>query len=217
MVYINVQNQWINMVPEPNTVFVIRPGAGTFKNKNAYSYLEQHFNVVYFGQTGNKYDKYPDNWTDNKLVSTDGKHLGGLSQKVLKYILTKNVIPSSIIVGSRGGQVTLGKIWETIWRGPTVIINAGCLTTRTIIPQQATPLFITMEHDYFTSVNSPAKVAKVFDALKIDSEVNGYLIHLNGHGHMPSLNNDLKNLLMESVNFLINREFNIEDISIKSI
>ena len=66
-----------------------------------------------------------------------------------------------IICGSRGGQVTIGKVWETIWRGPTIIINGGSLTTKTIIPKQVHALFIIMGNDYFKSVNTPQKVKKL--------------------------------------------------------
>lgn len=214
MVYIKLDTKWINMVAEKNVIFVIRPGAGTFKNKSAYNQLESQYKVIYFGNTGGKYDKYPDNWEDNSLVSTNGYHLGGITHLVKEYILKKNIIPETIIVGSRGGQVTIGKIWESIWRGPTIIINAGCLTTKTKIPQYVTPLFITMENDYFTSVNTIGKVKYLFDYYKYDSEVSGYIIHLIKHSHMPNLNSNLINLLNESCNFLINREFNIDNISI---
>ena len=57
MVYIKLDTKWINMVAEKNVIFVIRPGAGTFKNKSAYNQLESQYKVIYFGNTGGQYDK----------------------------------------------------------------------------------------------------------------------------------------------------------------
>ena len=137
------------------TQFLIKPGAGTFYNRKAYQRLEEKFNVIYFGETCNKYDKYPHNWFNNSDVSSTGNHLGIISQFVKNTIIKDNLIPSVIIVGSRGSQVTIGKIWEEVWRGPTIMINAGSLTTNTRVPKEVIPYFITMGNDYFKSVNTP--------------------------------------------------------------
>ena len=135
-IFLRISNEWIKMPSNNNLAFVIRPGAGTFKNKIAYEKLESRYKVVYFADSGGEYDNYPDNWENNANVSCRGHHLGGIVELVKNYIENTNQIPSVIITGSRGGQVTLGKIWESLWRGPSIIINAGCLTTNTIIPKQ---------------------------------------------------------------------------------
>ena len=44
-----------------------------------------------------------------------------------------------------------------------IIINAGTLTSQTIIPKQVHALFIIMENDYFKSVNTPQKVTKLIE------------------------------------------------------
>ena len=158
MVKVKFGEEWIEYLCDLNLIYVIRPGAGTFQNKVSYDNLEKYFTLRYFGETGGKYDKYPDNWNNNQFVLSSGNHLGGICELVKNHIIKTKEIPGIIIVGSRGGQVTLGKIWETIWRGPSIIINAGVLTTRTIIPKDVYPLFIIMGKDYFKSVNNINKV-----------------------------------------------------------
>ena len=71
---------WLDIEPTPKLIFVISPGAGTYKNKEAYQQLEAKYSVVYFGKSGDVFDKYPDNWQDNKLVHNKGPHLGGIYQ-----------------------------------------------------------------------------------------------------------------------------------------
>lgn len=34
--------------------------------------------------------------------------------------------PCCLVCGSRGGQVTVGCVWENGWRGPTLCVNGGC-------------------------------------------------------------------------------------------
>ena len=99
-------------------------------------------------------------------MSKKGIHFGWYNRISTNYIVTNNMIPSAIIVGSRGDQVTIGKIWESVWRGPTIIINAGCLVTKTYIPKEVMPIFITTEHDYFRHVNRSSKVKILFDKYK---------------------------------------------------
>lgn len=200
---------WLDIEPTPKLVFVISPGAGTHKNKEAYQQLEAKYTVVYFGNSGDVFDKYPDNWQDNKLVNNKGPHLGGIYQYVKKYIDSKNQIPSAIICGSRGGQVTIGKIWEGLWRGPTIIINSGCLTTRTIIPNGVKPIFISMGKDYFESVNAPQKVANLYTKLS-QTEENAYLVYLPKEGHMPKLTKNLKNLLLKCIVFVTENKLDFD-------
>ena len=193
MVKLKINNKWIEYPSEKKTIFVIRPGAGTFHNKDAYNQLEKYFHIIYFGKTGGQYDNYPDNWPVNSQVSSNGNHLGGICEIIKNYIIQQNIIPSLILVGSRGGQVSIGKIWENIWRGPTVIINAGCLLTHTHIPKEVKPLFITMGKDYFEHVNTIEKVKTLYDSLS--DKQQAYIIHLPYEAHMPQLVEQLEKLL----------------------
>lgn len=199
-IFLKIDKEWVKMPPTDNLVFVIRPGAGTFRNRKAYEKLESRYKVVYFAETGGQYDNYPDNWENNANVSSTGNHLGGIVELLKKYIEQTNLIPAVIITGSRGGQVTVGKIWQGLLRGPTIIINAGCLTTNTAIPKEVSPLFITMGNDYFKTVNSIKKVLSKTQYIKLLK-----CIHLKDHGHIPDLNTDYGSLLLDSVDFSLDK------------
>ena len=92
-------------------------------------------------------------------------------------------IPSLIICGSRGGQVTIGYLWKHYIRCPTIVLNGGCLTSRTRIPRGVFHVMVTMGQDYFDT-NQPSYTRSQFAEL---SDVYGILVHLQRHSHMPSL------------------------------
>ena len=100
MVFINQEGNWVLKKPDKHTIFVIRPGAGTARNRRAYQVLEKNFNVVYFADSGGIYDRYPDFWENNSFVESQGNHLGGIANLIEKKIYNEKVIPSAIIVGS---------------------------------------------------------------------------------------------------------------------
>jgi hypothetical protein len=79
----------------------------------------------------------------------------------------------------RGGQVTVGLVWRNYWRGPTVVINAGSLTSKTPIPMGVFPVMVTAEYDYFHTKDQKY-VHKQFEKL---SEVPGMLFHLPVASH----------------------------------
>lgn len=206
MIHLYQNAIWKQVKPTQNTIFVIRPGAGTMRNRKAYQVLEKNFNVIYFAKSGGIYDKYPDFWENNAFVESHGYHLGGIAELIEKKIYNENIVPSAIIAGSRGGQVTIGKVWERLWRGPTIIINAGTLTSQTIIPKQVHALFIIMENDYFKSVNTPQKVTKLIEKYK-EKDAKTNIIFLRNHFHMPNLNKELVGLLTYSFLFLTNKMY----------
>lgn len=203
MVKVKFGGEWVEYPYDMNLIYVIRPGAGTFHNKEAYKNLEEYFVVRYFGESGGVYDKYPQYWSNNCQVSNTGKHLGGICELVKKHIIDNHEIPGIILTGSRGGQVTLGKIWETVWRGPSIIINAGVLTTRTRIPRDVYPLFITMENDYFTSVNDIEKVESMFRTLSETRDQGAFVIHLLNESHMPNMKGNLLRLIQYAAQYSI--------------
>ena len=203
MIQLCIDNNWLSLENNDNIIFVIVPGAGTYRNKLAYQCLEKNYRVIYIGKSGSEYDKYPDNWQNNGFVESNGYHLGGIYQLV-KEKISKKIIPSAIICGSRGGQVTIGKIWESLWRGPTIMFNAGSLTTQTIIPKGVSILFIIMELDYFKSVNNPSKVKYLFDKFRVNEKIKMNIIYLKNHYHMPNLNLDLRDLLVQSYKYMNN-------------
>ena len=204
MIQICKENKWETVTPTTNTIFVICPGAGTARNRKAYMVLEKKFNVIYFAKSGGLFDRYPDYWENNAFVESQGNHLGGIAQLIQKKINKDKIIPSCIIAGSRGGQVTMGKIWESIWRGPCIVINAGSLTSQTIIPKQVQVLFIIMGKDYFKSVNTPQKVKSLTEKFK-EKGAKSNIVFLKNHYHMPDLNRELVELLLHSYIFLTHR------------
>lgn len=195
MIKIYKNHKWVPVNPT-NTIFVISPGAGTFRNRKAYQLLEQYYNVLYIANSGGIYDKYPTHWENNSFVISSGKHLGGIAELVSQKIFNDNIIPCAIIAGSRGGQVTIGKIWERIWKGPTIMVNAGCLTTHTALPSEIPILFIIMEFDYFQSVNRPEKVKELIVKYQENKNMNTNIVYLKNHYHMPNLNTDLVKLFL---------------------
>jgi hypothetical protein len=208
MIKLYKNHKWVSVNPT-NTVFVISPGAGTFRNRKAYQLLEQYYSVIYIANSGGIYDKYPTYWENNSFVVSSGNHLGGIAELVSQKIFNDNIIPCAIIAGSRGGQVTIGKIWERIWRGPTIMVNAGCLTTQTIIPSEIPILFIIMEFDYFQSVNTPKKVKELINKYQENENVNANIVYLKNHYHMPNLNKELSELFLYSSLFVTKKINNI--------
>ena len=218
-IYIQTDGKWKLANPTPNLIFVIGPGAGCYANRHAYHYLEQNYKVEYFCKTSkdskSKFDVYPPDWHDNNFVSNEGEHLGGISTLIYQCI-QKNYIPQAIICGSRGGQVTIGKIWESFWRGPTLMINAGCLTTNTRIPKQVSLLFIIMKNDYFSSVNSISKIKILFNNLKMKPDQKARVFYLLKHSHMPNLNIEFQSLLNNGIDLILGKRI-IENTKNSSI
>ena len=120
----------------------------------------KNFNVIYFAQSGGEYDKYPLLWENNSFVEARGKHLGGIAELVEHKIYIEKVIPSIIIAGSRGGQVTIGKIWERIWRGPTIIINAGILNIKNCDARQYAYYLLLWKKTISKVLHTPQKSPK---------------------------------------------------------
>lgn len=183
-----------------DVVFVISPGAGCFFNRRAYDHLGSQYEVKYIdAHTRESGFDYPSEWRDNESIvlnETDRKGLKGLANRVGKKIL-KNP-PSVIICGSRGSQVTIGLIWKHYWRGASVCINAGPLTTKTVIPLGVYPVMITMENDYF---DTQYETQEKFFHL---SEVDGKNILKRRDSHMPNLSTP-PGFLLNTVEFALRK------------
>ena len=176
-------------------VLVIVPGAGTYSNKKSYKFLDKHFDVHMINtSTREEGFRYPDGWQNNMnlslpLSATTG--LLGLANKIGQFILNKSV-PNVIICGSRGSQVTVGLVWRYYWRGPTVCINAGPLTSHTKIFKQVFPVLVTMQDDYFKTQNDTQnKYLK-----NAAAEPNGLNVRLHGDAHMPNLDGRMNGMFL---------------------
>lgn len=203
MVKLRVNDDWIELPATDKLVFVIKPGAGTYFNRKAYQILEENYNIKYFAESGGEYDVYSKNWHNNFLVDTEGTHLGSIVNMLNEYITVTQQIPSAIIVGSRGGQVSIGKVWELLWRGPTIIINAGCLLTNTRIPRDVSPLFITMGKDYFPHVKNIADTEILYSRLSEGQSKT--IVHLHNELHMPKFTDELLNIFTWCLDYLLNK------------
>jgi hypothetical protein len=176
---------WNTIIPNENLIFVITPGSGSYQNREAYSHLKKlGYKLEFIGSSIREpCDRYPEDWGDNQLLDLSvykTENLATLSNKFMER-LTRVGTPSLVICGSRGGQVTIGLVWRHFWRGPTIVINAGCLTSNTLIPKGVYPVMITMDRDYFGTKNY--KFVKIqFEKL---SRVRGVQVHLKNEGHVP--------------------------------
>jgi hypothetical protein len=130
---------------------------------------------------------YPPKWANNQelelaeqpaYTGTDLLQLAGVVGAIAR---TEH--PTHIICGSRGSQVTIGKVWQHFWRGPTLLLNGGCLTSQTRIPSGVYPVVLTFGKDYFQT-SDRAYVQSVFAAV---SAVEGVHLHAPGEWHMPTL------------------------------
>jgi len=212
MITLRLNEYWIELPPSDKVIFVIKPGAGTYQNRDAYKKLETHYTVRYFAESQGEYDHYPNNWQNNNLVNTCGKHLGSIVNVIGMHIKLTQEIPAAIIVGSRGGQVSIGKVWEHLWRGPTVIINAGCLLTQTIIPKDVTPLFITMGLDYFNYVNNIDNTIKLYKNHSENKNI-GTIVNLPLESHMPVLKGNIESMFIWCIQYILKDSDRIPSLS----
>jgi hypothetical protein len=176
-------------------VLIISPGAGTYHNKKAYDYLQEFYSVVFVDTTSRREGFiYPKNWNQNDqlvLGKDDKDGLKGLANKVGEEIL-KNT-PDIIVCGSRGSQVTIGLVWRHYWRGPTVCINAGPLTSHTKIYKEVQPLMVTMEHDYFKTQDETQEKYHAVEAM-----TDGLHVYLLSEDHVPEFKPSLFKLIIDA-------------------
>uniref|UniRef100_A0A6C0BQG7 Uncharacterized protein n=1 Tax=viral metagenome TaxID=1070528 RepID=A0A6C0BQG7_9ZZZZ len=199
MISRNFGRTWTDTKTNPRLIVVIAPGAGTVYNNRAYKRLARTYEIkIIDAKSRSAGFDYPGGWRDNKsldLKSSDRKGLLGLANTVGTYLI--NHPPAVVICGSRGSQVTIGLVWKHYWRGPTICINAGPLTSHTIIPKGVYPILVTMENDYFdTQERTQDKFAPL-------SQVDGKNVYRFDDGHMPNLS--------RPSNFLLN----VVDLALK--
>lgn len=186
-------------------ILIIGPGAGTRKNYHEYCRLHKKYDVIYKSTASVEGSfKFPRTWQhlDSVDVFDIEEHpddtLVGLARQIgLDIIANKHPPPSVVICGSQGGQIVIGLLWKYFWRGVSVIINGGCLTT-TNIPKGVVPIIITMTNDHFVT-NSTRKVVAMFAK---HSMVDGVLVHSESCGHTPKFP---KNFLVQICDHIKNQ------------
>lgn len=170
-------------------VFVIVPGAGTYDNRAVYDTIP-HIKIGYSCMRTPP-DVYPKRWRNNDDVSAEGPIVDLATQaQYFQQRMDEFGAPKVVVCGSRGGQVTVGKVWKTMWRGPTIIINAGVLQTVQEIPKEVTPYFVTFGKDYFFGFKRNQSLARVkLNTLARKAVASGlpyYFIHFPKEEHMPN-------------------------------
>lgn len=195
---------WVNVKANPNLIVVIGPGAGTYQNAQVYKNLSKKGYEI-LKLAAEKMDNYPSKriWSNNTSLDIykEENNLAALAKKYPDLVRKK--VPHLIICGSRGCQVTVGKIWQHFWRGPTVLINGGCLMTQTPIPVGVFPTVVTMTHDYFETKDDEI-TREYFKEL---SSERGILVRLNDD-HLPT--ESLPNLIVPIVELTGRRELDKE-------
>lgn len=83
-----------------------------------------------------EYDIYPKGWKEGNTnwmdddINTQVKNLATLVDNIIIKKFESMIIdsngPSLVVTGSRGGQVTLSRLWK-FWRGSSICLNAGCV------------------------------------------------------------------------------------------
>lgn len=191
-------HEWECYTANPQVVAVIAPGAGMKKHAYLYKELErQGFEVVPIFDDG--YDHYP---PGTEVLASLG--LRGLRMPDLRFNRTKNLAtfveevvhprivelvsegrgPAAIIAASRGGIISMPKLWECGWQGPSVVGNGGFVNTAAI-PAMVRCVLITAGWDCFLT-RSPETTAA---ALQKEDPENPVLLY-----HDPQEDHDLNRL-----------------------
>ena len=107
-----------------------------------------------------EYDVYPKGCKNGNMIwmnhniNKEEKNLATLVDNIIltkfKNMISNNNGPSLVITGSRGGQITLSRLWK-FWQGPSICLNAGC-----IIPERIEGVnlgLLTCGNDFFHTNN----------------------------------------------------------------
>ena len=148
-------NKWNTYVPNKKVIYIISHGFnGNTHILNKLGYKVYHIYIK-------EYDKYPENWQTQQWMNTKFRtkpyfNLESLVDNVVFYqindLISRGEGPCAILTGSRGGQVTLSRLWN-FWKGPSVCLNAGCIFN-SITDTKNIPLgLITGSKDFFRTKN----------------------------------------------------------------
>lgn len=186
---------WKKYVPARQTVIAIGPGGGTRMNGEAYAALARlGYDVVpvHAADYDNAMDgsgyAYPPGWEDGEpdIRYNRGRNLATLADDIVLPLIRRLVKegrgPACVIAGSRGGQVTVPRLWEVGWRGPTLVINGGCATTSQVPPLPVRLLLVTGGRDFFPT-RDPGYTRQILE--KQNPKAPVMLYHDPDEGHMP--------------------------------
>ena len=182
--------------PNPHSLLLIGPGSGAKMNGQVYAELEHAgytVHQVHDQDTGYDVDpsnpskyRYPRDWDrlGASLMPAAGvRDLASLARDLvwpkLLELVSKGEGPAAVLCGSRGGQVTVGELWDNYWEGPTLIINAGCHVRRNL---PAVPMALATSGRDFFETRSIA-----FTQKELVERCAGPVLHYHHStdGHMP--------------------------------
>jgi hypothetical protein len=148
---------WIEYIPNPKSVLII--AAGFNGNATRLHELGYYTTTLY----DEAYDRYPAGWSTGRQGFLDRPlradaaapphDLASFADDVIlptiRELVANGIGPAAVITGSRGGQVTICRLWR-MWQGPSVVLNGGCGVESA--PPQGVPLaLLTQGQDFFPS------------------------------------------------------------------
>jgi len=161
------RDEWQEYEPQANHILLICPGF----NGDANRLRSLGYTVTELYMT--EYDKYPPGWNDpqnpdylnrarfdadgNALPPSGVQDLGTFADDVVLPVIRAAVAagrgPAAVCTGSRGGQVTLPRLWQA-WQGPSVVLNGGCQLAPERMPTNVFLGLVCGGRDFFRT-NSP--------------------------------------------------------------
>lgn len=205
---------WVPYTPRKNTVLLVGPGGGTRANAHVYSELQERgWDVVIVhsskhdipegdpppGMQAGEY-LYPPGWDADSpdLTFNAGLNLATLADDIvaprIRDLVTEGRGPAAVIAGSRGGQVTVPRLWKEFWRGPTVVLNGGCILACKVPAVPVRLVLATFGGDFFPTCNPLVTMERV---QKENAKVQVLLCHNEEETHMPSQLNVVLERLLE--------------------
>jgi hypothetical protein len=143
---------------------------------------------------------YPPGWENGTpdLTMNGGRNLSTMADNVIAPMIEQLIAagrgPAAIICGSRGGQVSLPRLWSTgLWVGPVLCINGGCTKFR--IPKSPCRLILITGGQDFFETKDPRVTAQQLQ--KEDPSQPVLLYHDHKEGHMPGSMGDVFGPLLE--------------------
>ncbi len=153
--FMQPDGSWIDYIPNPKSVLIIAAGFnGNAERLHELGYLTT---ILY----DEDYDRYPSNWAAegflhrplNQPAASLSRDLASFADNVvlptIRELAARGNGPSLVFAGSRGGQVTINRLWR-MWHGPSIVLNGGCGIKTA--PPQGIPLgLLTQGQDFFSS------------------------------------------------------------------
>ncbi|CAK8986139.1 unnamed protein product [Durusdinium trenchii] len=170
--------------PKRKRIIVVAPGAGTRANGQVYAELCQgaSYKIEVLGHSMARYDRYPESWHH-------GAPAPNLSSFALE-VVGDAMLADCLVLGSRGGQVVLPKLWEAVGNAlpPAVVINGGCAMNLPEVvawPTEAVTFLLIGGCDHFRSNMTPEEYLVSTQQCVPATNQSTALLYINEMEHMP--------------------------------